>query len=149
MKGYTRPNKWGYKVFKAIPFFFELKTFIDWTFTNTSLDLFQWFRFEDIYGVLFVGKIEIDVRFRKGVGQKQVWFGKITQGGGGIVGLLLLILGPLLLFSSYNPFASENKVNGAQIELGIAVKDNYFPLFQNSHVADLIQLNSFPGDLQN
>jgi len=58
-------------------------------------------------------------------------------------------LGPLLLFSSYNPFASENKVNGAQIELGIAVKDNYFPLFQNSHVADLIQLNSFPGDLQN
>ena len=60
MEGYSKLNKTAFKIYKAIPFFFEIKTFMDWTFTDTSLDLFQWLKFEDIYGTLFVAKIDAD-----------------------------------------------------------------------------------------
>jgi len=40
------------KIFKAIPFLWELRTFTDWTFTTTGLDIIQWFKLEDAYGRL-------------------------------------------------------------------------------------------------
>lgn len=43
MNSYHIVNYVAFKGFMAIPFIFELKTFIDWTFTKTALDVFQWF----------------------------------------------------------------------------------------------------------
>jgi hypothetical protein len=40
MNNYDRVNHYSFKVFMAIPFLFELKTFADWTFTKTALDVF-------------------------------------------------------------------------------------------------------------
>lgn len=40
MGSYTRFNCYSFRGFMAIPFLFELKTFADWTFTKTSLDVF-------------------------------------------------------------------------------------------------------------
>ncbi len=40
MNNYTRANKFALQGFMAIPFLFELKTFVDWTFTSTALDVF-------------------------------------------------------------------------------------------------------------
>jgi hypothetical protein len=37
-------NKAVFNVFMQIPFIFELRVFIDWTFTKTSLDVFQWMK---------------------------------------------------------------------------------------------------------
>ncbi len=50
-------NKWIFQCYLAVPFLWELRTITDWTFTKTALDLFQWFKFEDIYNTLFVTKI--------------------------------------------------------------------------------------------
>ena len=33
-----------YRGYLAIPFIFELRTLIDWTFTTTALDAFQWIK---------------------------------------------------------------------------------------------------------
>lgn len=37
-----------YRGYLAIPFIFELRTLIDWTFTTTSLDAFQWIKLAQI-----------------------------------------------------------------------------------------------------
>ena len=52
----TSINKIGFQIFLNIPFLLELKTFTDWSFTRTGLDVFQWFKFENIYGDLFIAK---------------------------------------------------------------------------------------------
>lgn len=37
-----------FRGYLAIPFIFELRTLIDWTFTSTSLDAFQWIKLAQI-----------------------------------------------------------------------------------------------------
>ena len=32
----------------TIPFLFEVKTIMDWTFTSTALRLYNWIKFEEI-----------------------------------------------------------------------------------------------------
>lgn len=49
-------SKLGFQIFRAIPFLLELKIFTDWSFTRTGLDVFQWIKFENIYGDLFIAK---------------------------------------------------------------------------------------------
>lgn len=43
-----------FKVYLVLPFLFELRTLMDWTFTKTSLDIYQWFKFEDINAQLYM-----------------------------------------------------------------------------------------------
>jgi len=45
-----------YRGYLAIPFIFELRTLIDWTFTTTSLDAFQWIKLAQIQANMFVAK---------------------------------------------------------------------------------------------
>jgi hypothetical protein len=56
MSGYTNVNRYALKGFMAIPFIFELKTFADWTFTKTALDVFQWFILNCAHSELFLAK---------------------------------------------------------------------------------------------
>lgn len=56
MNSYSIVNKLALQVFMAVPFLFELKTFVDWTFTKTALDVFQWFILTGTHAELFVAK---------------------------------------------------------------------------------------------
>jgi len=56
MKNTTPLNKLGFQIFRAVPFLLELKVFTDWSFTRTGLDVFQWIKFEVIYGDLFIAR---------------------------------------------------------------------------------------------
>jgi len=40
-------------LYLKIPFIWELKLFIDWTFTYTALDIFQTLKMEAVYAELF------------------------------------------------------------------------------------------------
>lgn len=42
-------NNVGFKVFMIIPFLFELRTLMDWVWTDTSMTLFDWLKMEDIF----------------------------------------------------------------------------------------------------
>lgn len=46
MDRYTWYNGYIYMTYRAIPFLFEFKIFSDWTFTSTSLRLFDWIKYE-------------------------------------------------------------------------------------------------------
>jgi len=45
-------------VFVAIPFLYEIKCIMDWTFLKTSLQLFDWFKLFSIYVSSFKAKIQ-------------------------------------------------------------------------------------------
>lgn len=52
----------SFNIYRALPFLYELRSVIDWTFTSTSLDIFQWFKMEDAYANLYSVKSEMNDR---------------------------------------------------------------------------------------
>ncbi|VDM61455.1 unnamed protein product [Angiostrongylus costaricensis] len=50
---YGLANMVFFKVFMLVPFLFELRTAIDWTWTDTSMPLFDFFNMENFYAVIY------------------------------------------------------------------------------------------------
>lgn len=44
---------WVFRIYKAMPFLWEMKVIIDWTVTSTCLDLYQWFKLDDAFNYLY------------------------------------------------------------------------------------------------
>jgi|688.fasta_scaffold2033629_1 hypothetical protein len=52
----------------------------------------------------------------------------------GFIAILLIIFGPMILFSGLNPIAQPNLVIGGALQIGIQIKNgNYFGLYSTSH----------------
>jgi hypothetical protein len=47
--------------FRAIPFAYEIRTFLDWAITPSTLSIYEWLKFEDIYAELFLVKCRLVV----------------------------------------------------------------------------------------
>lgn len=56
-KGYNYVNMFLYKGFMAVPFLFELRTIMDWMWTDTSMTIFDWLKMEDIFAHIFQLKV--------------------------------------------------------------------------------------------
>lgn len=78
--------KWSFNIFFYIPFLFEVKTFIDWTFTKTAMSIWDWFTFETIYSEFYGAKLAAEKDKAHKMGTPIGWFDKILFG---FVGLLL------------------------------------------------------------
>ena len=115
-----------YKIFKNIPFLFELKNFIDWTFTTTSLDLWKWLKLEEIISLLYINKCLAKGNMQRRIGTKIPVYMKFLMGGSIFFGVLLIVFGPIFLFSSLNPTNEVNPVIGVNLKvlLQIPPKDN-------------------------
>ena len=114
---------WLFNTFFYIPFLFEVKTFIDWTFTKTSLKIWDWFTFETIYADFYGAKVSSEKSKQHEIGDPVGWVNKLIFGFSGLVFCLGLILAPLVIFSSLNPIAEMNLVKGAGIELNIELEE--------------------------
>lgn len=89
-----------FKAYMAAPFLWELRNVVDWTTSCTSLDLFQWLKMEDIAATCFVTQVDMQKRVAYVKGAARSTVEKMTMGVGFLVVLLVVVLGPLLLFSS-------------------------------------------------
>ena len=59
-----------------------------------------------------------------------------------LLAIILLLFGPLVLFSSLNPLATFNQVSGGYFELSLRInKTNQYPLYINTHITDIKFLN--------
>jgi len=75
------------------------------------LDLFQWFKLEDASGNLYATKAEMDMRRNEHkFGQKRPFFDKCAIGCTFAILLILVLVLPILLFSSLNPAVELNNV---------------------------------------
>lgn len=128
----------AFTAYRALPFIFEIRTFMDWTFTKTALDLFQWIKFEIIFSTLFLAKCKWISKQKHQVGAPIALLMKIIQGGIAIIGLILIIFGPLLIFSTLNPFLTVNPVTGTSVTVGLQIENNYYNIFSASHVSSIV-----------
>ena len=125
-----------YAGYKNIPFLYEIKLGIDWTFTTTGLDLFQWNKFESLYDVIFTTNCSMNSINNKKVGK--IVTKKYKFGLGGVLSFVLIfvLVGPLLLFSSLNPTNELNNPTNSDltVELSFLFKNKLmknYTLYQN------------------
>ena len=113
-----------FRIYRALPFLWEMKVIIDWTVTNTCLDLFQWFRLDDAFNYVYYNKYQSDQRAERGEYEQRSWVEKFTVGFCFAVGLILLILAPVLLFSGINPIQVENPVKSGSLTIKFELNDS-------------------------
>ena len=105
-----------FKGYLAMPFLYELKLTLDYTFTNTALDLFKWLKFEQIYDLLFITDCYIKSEKDRRIDESVSFLEKLI-GGLAFLILVIILFGPLLLFSSLNPTNKVNNVSGAKVNV--------------------------------
>ncbi|XP_055643566.1 piezo-type mechanosensitive ion channel component isoform X1 [Toxorhynchites rutilus septentrionalis] len=120
-KGFTMINFTGYKLFMTIPFLFELRTLMDWIWTDTSMTLFDWLKMEDIFANVYqlkcMRQLEEDLPAPRG--QKKGSLVKYLMGGGMMFGIILLIWFPLALFAFSNAVGEPNLPYDVSVSLRI------------------------------
>ena len=107
------------KVFNAIPFLPNIRNTVDWTFTSTCLDLFQWNKFESIYDTIFDTYCDAEGNDENPIGEKVSKKSKIIMGGLLSFGLIFILVIPLVLFSSLNPTNKLNNLNSAKLNVDL------------------------------
>ncbi|XP_065315038.1 piezo-type mechanosensitive ion channel component 2-like isoform X2 [Gordionus sp. m RMFG-2023] len=130
-KKYNYPNLFLFKGFSAIPFLWELRTIMDWMWTDTTLTLFYWIKLEDIYASVFILKCyrraELDYPTPRGVKRQPLI--KYLMGGGMLFILIFIIWFPLVLFALTNAVGTKNLPYDCSLQISIG---GYAPLFKMS-----------------
>ena len=81
---------------------------MDWTFLKSSLDVFKWFKIEAIHVHLYFAKLEsLGIKERK-VGDKIPKCSKFLIGVLLILFIMILLFGPMIIFSTINPSKQQN-----------------------------------------
>ena len=132
-------NKLIFTVFMNIPFIFELRIFIDWTYTKTSLDVFQWIKLAQCQADLYKAKCIQKGYFEKPLGEKIPKYMKYLIGFSMIVVIVVLLIGPMFLFSSFNFLGDLNPVSKAEIDFSLNIQSfdnqqNAYKLFSTSNI---------------
>lgn len=114
-----------------MPFLYELRTFMDWVCTDTTMTLFDWLKMEDIFSNIFFIKcsrqMEIDLPSVRA--QKKGVLVKVLMGGSAILLLIILIWAPLALFALGNTVGRSNIPYDVSLSLRVGP---YEPVYQMS-----------------
>jgi hypothetical protein len=138
-------------IYQSVPFLFELRTLLDWVMSESSLDLLMWFRFENIYHMLWKDLLYQENRRQN----KEIYSGrdkfplvfKMLQGFTIFTGIILLLLAPIFLFSSINPVLSPNKVTSADLTVELRVRVNSSLAVYNIYQAQAQSVDMSGDDL--
>lgn len=125
-KKYNSLNNIIFLIYRGMPFLYEIRTLLDWTFTPTALNLMQWFKFEEIYASLYNTKCD-QIEFAEHPrGSKRKKLEKIFKGCCFLLLIILCILAPLIIFSSLNPIVFSNPVKEISFSVGIKTRNSNF-----------------------
>ena len=133
------------KIFNAIPFLPQIRYAIDWTFTSTCFDLFQWIKFESIYDSIFDAYADVDDNNETPIGKKVEKKKKIGIGGLLSFVLIFIVIIPLILYSSLNPTNKLNNLIRGKLNVDLSfyydndVELNY-NLFENSRAKTISEM---------
>ncbi|CAI5447515.1 unnamed protein product [Caenorhabditis angaria] len=126
---YGMINMIAFKVFMLIPFLFELRTAIDWTWTDTSMPLMDFFNMENFYAHIFnlkcARQFEADYPAPRGVAKGKLV--KYMMGFPLIIGVVLFIWSPLLLVSLLNQIGTISMP--VKVTLRVSI-EGYPPLYE-------------------
>ncbi|KAL7205082.1 hypothetical protein ACSBR2_018075 [Camellia fascicularis] len=129
----SKVNFMGFRVYRALPFLYELRCVLDWSCTTTALTMYDWLKLEDIHGSLFLVKCDADLnRVRQRPGQKQTKMTKFCNGICLFLVLLCVIWAPMLMYSSGNPTNIANPIKDASVRIDLKTIDGRLTLFETT-----------------
>lgn len=105
------------KVIRVIPFFFTISITIDFMLTATSLDIWEWFKFESIYEELYKNIIEIQSKSTVIPGLKQGGFNKLGLGLVLAFAQIFLLICPFIFFGKFS--SDKNTVEFAALSIAL------------------------------
>ncbi|CAA92444.3 Piezo-type mechanosensitive ion channel component 1 [Caenorhabditis elegans] len=126
---YGMTNMIAFKVFMNIPFLFELRTAIDWTWTDTSMPLFDFFNMENFYAHIFNIKCarQFEAAYPAPRGIPKGKLVKYMMGFPIIIGVVIFIFSPLLLWSLLNQIGTISMPEKVTLRISI---EGYPPLYE-------------------
>lgn len=118
-KGYGYTNWGAFKVYRAIPLVYDLRLYMDWIWTKTTLEFRNWAIMEDMFANLFIRKCELTLEeeYPRPKARPQPDLSKYLTGGSFILLILAIIWGPLLLFSMGKSVGESNPPIEMEFEL--------------------------------
>ncbi|XP_037802529.1 LOW QUALITY PROTEIN: piezo-type mechanosensitive ion channel component-like [Penaeus monodon] len=128
-KQYNYINLFAFRMFMNVPFLFELRTLMDWIWTDTSMNLSDWVKMEDIFSHIFQIKCErrAEDEYPQGRGESKRKIIKYGMGGCALLGVIALIWFPLVLFALSNTVGQPNPPYDVTVEISIGA---YQPIFR-------------------
>ncbi|XP_050223428.1 piezo-type mechanosensitive ion channel homolog isoform X2 [Mercurialis annua] len=126
-------NYLGFRIYRALPFLYELRCVLDWSCTTTSLTMYDWLKLEDIHASLFLVNCDVDLnRATHQQGQKQTKMTKFCNGICLFFILMCVIWTPMLMYSSGNPTNIANPIQEASIRIDIRTTSGRLTLFETT-----------------
>lgn len=118
-KGFGLANWTSFKVYRAIPLVYDLRLYMDWIWTETTLEFRNWSLMEDMFANLFIRKCELtfEEEYPSPRAKPLKSLPKYITGGTFILLILAIIWGPLLFFSSGKTVGESNIPAEMQYEL--------------------------------
>jgi len=104
-----------------IPFVMEIKVLLDWTFSKTSLDIYQWFKFVNLHYEIYIFRCGNYEYTKRKPGQVVDALDKALCGGFFLVLIFALLVGPLYLFSDLG--TSLNPVINADMDFKLRISN--------------------------
>lgn len=115
----------------AIPFVFELRTLMDWMWTDTSMTLMDWLKMEDVFANVFLLKCSryVEDEFPSPRGVKKSSTVKYLLGGGVLAFVIAIIWFPLVFFAFGNSVGQPNPPTDVTVKIRIGP---FLPVYQMS-----------------
>ncbi|XP_050551095.1 piezo-type mechanosensitive ion channel component isoform X5 [Spodoptera frugiperda] len=130
-KSYHFLNMMFFRGFMTVPFLFELRTLMDWIWTDTSMNLMDWLKMEDIFASVFLLKCSryLEDEFPQPRGVKKANFSKYVLGGGVLAFVIAIIWFPLVFFAFGNTVGEPNPPTDVTVKIRIGP---FLPVYQMS-----------------
>ncbi|KAJ8748395.1 hypothetical protein K2173_003032 [Erythroxylum novogranatense] len=142
----SRINYLGYRLYRALPFLYELRCVLDWSCTTTSLTMYDWLKLEDINASLYLVKCDAVLnRAWHRQGEKQTRWTKCCNGICLFFILICVIWAPMLIYSSGNPTNVANPIRDASVQLDIKTMGGRLTLYQTT-LCEKLQWDEISSD---
>ncbi|XP_023640848.1 piezo-type mechanosensitive ion channel homolog isoform X3 [Capsella rubella] len=129
----SRINYYGYRLYRALPFLYELRCVLDWSCTATSLTMYDWLKLEDVNASLYLVKCDTVLnRATHKHGEKQTKMTKCCNGICLFFILLCVIWAPMLMYSSGNPTNIANPIKDASVQIDLKTVGGKLTLYQTT-----------------
>ncbi|KAG8653838.1 hypothetical protein MANES_05G071700v8 [Manihot esculenta] len=143
----SRINYLGYRLYRALPFLYELRCVLDWSCTTTSLTMYDWLKLEDIHASLYLVKCDTVLnRATHKQGEKQTKWTKCCNGICLFFILIFVIWAPMLIYSSGNPTNIANPIKDASVQLDIKTAGGRLTLYQTT-LCEKLQWDNVNSDV--
>ncbi|KAI5060462.1 hypothetical protein GOP47_0024882 [Adiantum capillus-veneris] len=122
-----------FRIYRSLPFLFELRCILDWSCSTTSLTMYDWLKLEDIYASLYIVKCDGKLsREKHQLGEKRGVWPKFFSGICTFLVLIFIIWAPMLIYSSGNPTNFANPVLDAHVQIDLNTRSGKFMLYHTS-----------------